>query len=252
MRFVLLVACVLVSACGSVKSNNTPDGAPDDDAATCGGTVMNGECVCPARFVAPACTECAPGWSGPSCANFTDNFNRAAGALGPQYADIQVGLAEDALIVNSRACGDVQAIGILEELIDSTSVSATLIFDPGNIDGQEFSFLLSSDPTLGSAGALFVAGCDGGGAECTLRISPGNGAPLAERTLNGPVPAGSRASLITDGSGNIRVEILVNGITEQVSAQLPVGYVVQRLGFIAGREPDGTLSCIDDLAVQVN
>jgi hypothetical protein len=39
-----------------------------------------------------------------------------------------------------------------------------------------------------------------------------------------------------------------------LSAQLATPFDVERFGFIVGREPDGSLSCIDDLqlAVEVN
>jgi hypothetical protein len=253
MRLVhVIVIVVLGSACGSVKANNADAGV---DGVTCGGTVDgNGNCVCPARFVAPDCATCAPGWSGDSCSEFSDTFNRGAGALGSDYADLVIPLAEDALIVNNRACGDVQSVGILAEVIDSPQLSAQLSFDPGNVDGQELSFLLASDADLTTLGEIFLAGCEGGGGTCNLRISPASGAPLAERQLVDVVPSGAltQVTLEVDAARNVTVGLTINGASEQITAVLPVGFTIQRFGFVVGREPDGTLSCVDDLLVQVN
>jgi hypothetical protein len=249
MRFAWLGFLLFVSACGSVKAD------AGNDAPTCGGTIdANGDCVCPPRFVSPECTACAPGWSGTDCATFSDNFNRNAGALGANYADIAVPLADDALIVNNRACGDVQAVGILSELINSPRLSAQVSFDPGNVDGQEVTFLLSSDPDLATLGNLFLVGCEGGGGTCNLKIGSANGIPLVERQLTEIIPAGvtTRMTLAIDDGGTLTVALPVSGMIEQVSAALPDGFTIQRFGFVVGREPDGTLSCIDDLSVEVN
>lgn len=244
------LSVVAVAACGSVK--DVVDAPPAVDTITCGGTMMNGECVCPPRHVAPECTTCAPGWGGADCSMFTDNFNRAAGALGTGYADLVVPLADDALVVNNRACGDVQSVAILDELVDAPGLSARFTIDTGNNNGQEFSFLITSDPDLASLGGIFLAGCDGGGGTCRLRIAPANGNALAARQLTQAIPAGSQVAFSVDGSQNIQVEITINGTPERVTAQLPVGYRVQRLGFIVGREQDGTLTCLDDFAVTIN
>jgi len=252
MRLVALFGFgVCVSACGSVKAN--VDAGTDGPA--CGGTVdTSGNCICPARHTPPECTACAPGWSGADCSTFSDNFNRSAGALGSNYADLTVALAEDALIVNNRACGDVQALGILDQLIDSPQISAQLSFDPGSTTGQEFNFLLSSDAALASLGDVFLAGCDGGGGTCTLKIGSASGAALAQRQLTEIIPAGSlsQATLTVDGSNNINISLVINGSIEQLAEKLPAGFTIQRLGFIVGRDADGSLSCIDDLSVQVN
>jgi hypothetical protein len=253
MKFVELIGiALLVPACGTVHAD-LPDAGTD--APTCGGTLdNNGECVCPARFVAPECTACEPGWSGNDCSTFNDNFNRTSGALGPEYANLTVALAEDALIVNNRACGDIQAIGLLDQLIDSTSVTAQLNFDPGGAEGQEFSFIMSSDADLSSLGNVFLAGCDGGGGTCTLRIGSASSNPLVEKTLAAAIPAGmfSQANLSVDASNQITLSLTVAGTAEQVNAQLPAGFTIQRLGFIVGRQSDNVLSCIDDLSVHVN
>jgi hypothetical protein len=252
MKLVALLACVVIgSACGGV---NEADGDGDGDGDTCNGTEDgDGNCICDPRFTAPpACESCALGWSGAACSTFGDDFGRAAGDLGAAYMTPNLGVAEAAVIVNSRACGDVQSIAALTERIGSRNISASLTFDPGGIDGQEMSFIVSDDLELAGANGLFIAGCDGGGGECILRIGEVNQQPLAESDTPITLQAGMMHTVdfFVDGSENI--DIMINGdAATRLNAKLPAGFTVERFGFIVGREPDGALSCVDDLSVVV-
>lgn len=245
------MASLLLLACGNVTENGDGDGDAGQD---CAGTVDNdGNCICPPRQVAPECA-CAAGWGGDDCEFFTDDFNRAAGALGPIYDDITLlpGV-QDALVINNRACGDVQSVGLLTEVLDSPRISAQVSFDPGSLEGQELNLIMSDDDDLQS---FFLAGCDGGGGNCTLRIGELNQLPLAEEGAVNPMPAGMlhRFELNVDGANNIslRLTIAGGGGNAEINTSLPAGYNIRRFGFVVGREPDSINSCIDDLAVQVN
>lgn len=244
-------------ACGGVSATGDGDGDGDGDAGgDCGGTVdMDGNCVCEPRLVPPACDTCAEGWDGASCGSFTDNFDRAAGALGPEYEpNAGQGLADDVVIVNNRGCGDNQSLGLLTQIIDSPDVSAELDFDPGNVEGQEVSFLITDNPVLG-IGGVFIAGCDGGGGVCNLRITEIDQQPLVEMPLPDALPAGvlHHLSVSTDGSQNIQLSLTPAGgaAPTTISAKLPPGFATARLGFIVGRQADGNLSCVDNFSVQI-
>ena len=218
---------------------------------------MDGDCVCPPRQVAPSCETCTAGWSGAACAQFGDDFERADGPLGAAYqAGATNGLIDDALIAGGRACGDNQAIGLVAEVIDSANVMARMVFDPGATEGQEVSFILTESPDLTTFEGVFIAGCDGGGGMCTLRIAELNQAPLAEMVVAAPLTpgAGHVLELGVDGSNNISLRLSPGDGNPMVSldAELPLGYRVGRIGFIVGREIDGAASCVDDFTVSVN
>jgi hypothetical protein len=253
----LAISLVIGTACGGVNEAGDGDGDGDGDAGeTCGGTVdTDGNCICEPRFAPPACDTCAEGWTGASCESFADDFGRGAGPLGPTYLEVSTGLAEAAVIVNGRACGDVQSVGVLAEPMRSRNFAAQVTFDPGSLAGQEVSFLFSRNPDLESPNGLFFAGCDGGGDACTLRIGEVNQVPLAESATPIDLTAGGSDALIElsiDGSGNIFLTLTQLGMPEtNLTAQLATPFDVERFGFIVGREPDGSLSCIDDLQVTV-
>jgi hypothetical protein len=231
---------------GDGNGNGQADGGPE-----CPGDVDDdGACVCAPREAGVICDECAPRWTAPEtgCTEFFDDFNRSSGPLGEGWGGISLPIAEEALIVNGRACGDVQSVAFLAETIEATSLTASFSFESANEFGLEVAFLFSPDDDLST---VYIAGCDGGGEVCTLKIGR-----LTQTFAETEVPAfgaGTRYDFELDlDDGEVQIRIF-DGPTEiaSVDASIGGGLEIRRFGFITGRESDGALSCIDDFTLTV-
>ena len=84
-----------------------------------------------------------------------------------------------------------------------------------------------------------------------MRIGQPNQPPLAERPMNDPFNISALTMFdLTIASGRVTLQITNDTNVDELQADLPAGFVVERVGFIVGREPDGQLSCVDDLTAQ--
>jgi hypothetical protein len=268
--WVVAAVGILLTACGEVtdssvdaatgaNGNGNGNGANGngngngqiDAGAECPGDVdADGACLCGPREAGELCEDCAEGWSGPEagCAEFFDNFNRSAGALGGGWEPVTLPGAEDALIVNNRACGDVQSVGFLAEPIGSAALTASFEFEAANQAGLEVAFLFSPDDDLST---VYIVGCEGGNDECTLKIGR-----LTETYEEVAVPELAPSQRyrfeLSISPGNANIHIWENGSpVADLEANLPVFDEVRRLGFIVGRQNDNALSCIDDFSVTI-
>jgi hypothetical protein len=236
----LLVGC-------SPVTKDLEDGGPPDSGGVCLGEVdQAGACVCGPRATGELCDECLPGWSDPAraCPQFADDFQRDDGALGPAWEVPNLGVP-GAEIVDGRACGTTQSVGLLVAPIESRDFTVRFTFHAESQEGLEAAFAFAQNENLLPA---FVAGCDGGFDGCLLQISEFGAEPLADRDSQLVAGVDATFELTVDGD-QVSLRLTQTGLTpEVIAATLPAGFETLRLGFIVGRE---LLSCVDDFSLTI-
>lgn len=222
-------------ACGEVREQETDANSISVDGST---SPIDGGASCP------------PGWSGDACSVFFDDFDRPTGMIGPSWDPLSGAGTERLGIISNRACSDIQAPAFLQERVESSAFSASMKFEGLSSEGLEVSFIFSREDTADNE--LFLAGCDGGGGECKLKIGKVGSVAIAE--LDVPAIVAQTVYTLSMEIENDVLTLTVNeGVTElgTVSAPLPSGFVIQRFGVITGRQPDSQITCIDDFSLDL-
>ena len=177
---------------------------------------------------------------------FFDTFNEPDGPLGPP--NWQVGLAGTAppLVVNHAACGDEQSVAVYASTVSTTIAEVSFRFQAAADTGLE-----AYAVALAASGAIYIAGCDGGGSggTCTPTIAAVGGAgvkgspiPLAVDTpyvVRARFEPGSIDLTIADAAGSVLAQL-----------SLSTAETFGRFGFVVGRDADDQLTCLDDFVIE--
>jgi hypothetical protein len=184
-------------------------------------------------------------------ASFSDDFNRADGALGGACYVTYPALVGEPVISNGAACGDSQSAAL--QRVNGGASNTVVSFDwtASNSTGFEAIALVVQDGGGGPASG-YTAGVDGGSVPPRLRIGSLTGSNVGTSS-SFSLAANTRYHLDTSfsASGTITVTLRVAGgaTLASLSAQTGVSFLYNRAGFVVGRNADGALTCIDDLSI---
>ena len=181
---------------------------------------------------------------------FSDDFNRADGAIGDNYLTSFATSAGNATIKTNQVCGDSQSFAMYKNTL-SGKIKISFKWTAASTTGLEAYAIMSTDST-GSKFALL--GCDGGGGsgnQCALKIKDEAGTTLA--TENQTLTTGTTYLLEGEISGTTLTARLKKSDGTSISTitgTLSASYSPQYFGLLVGRNTDTQLTCADDLKIE--
>ncbi|MFO0606915.1 MAG: hypothetical protein U0324_27330 [Polyangiales bacterium] len=256
-------ACSFAHATAECTAGACGFSACDAGYGDCDGVASNG-CEAALATSATNCGACGVACgAGQACAggacvsvcgdvtSFSDDFNRADGALtGSCYATYPSFIGVPVLS-GGAACGDTQS-GALQRV--NGGASNTLVgFDwtAASNAGFEASALVVQD-NAGSVAGGYTAGVDGGSVPPRLRIGSLTGGTVAT-SATFSLAANTRyhvdASFSASGTITVTLRVAGGATVARLSAQTGVSFTYNRAGFVVGRGADGALTCADDLTL---